>query len=90
MYIAIIFDLFRVLLLNQNRKAACGRHREEILSQLRELVKSEPLDAEQQYVQSGNLPTDLEPDFKADIFPSYEVNAAISLVVLPNTNADSR
>lgn len=27
---------------NQNRKAACGQYKEEILSQLREMAKSEP------------------------------------------------
>lgn len=73
-YIATIFDLFRVLLLNQNRKAACGRHKEEIFIQLRELTKSEPLDPEpQQYLPSGNLSTGFERDMKDDIVPSHEV-----------------
>lgn len=67
-------DLFRVLLLNQNRKAACGRHKEEVLSQLRELAKSEPLELDtEQHVQSGNLSTGFERDLEADMFPSYEV-----------------
>lgn len=32
----------RILLLYQNRNAACGQHKEEIIHQLRVLVKSEP------------------------------------------------
>lgn len=55
----------------QNRKAACGQHREEILSQLRELAKSEPLDLEQ-YVPSENLSSGFERDVEPDIFPSHE------------------
>lgn len=69
--------MFRVLLLllfllNQNRKAACGRHQEEILNQLREMVKSEPLDPEE-YMQPKNLSTGFEHDTKDDIIPSNEV-----------------
>ncbi|MED6155461.1 hypothetical protein PIB30_005312 [Stylosanthes scabra] len=59
----------------QNDKAACGRHKEEILSQLHELAKSKPLDLDneqQQYLQSGNMSKDPEHDFKTDIFPYYE------------------
>ncbi|MED6155258.1 hypothetical protein PIB30_003442 [Stylosanthes scabra] len=69
------FQAMEVPPLPKNRKAACGRHREEILSQLRELAKSEPLDLDneqQQYLQSGNMSTDPEHDFKTDIFPPYE------------------
>jgi len=73
-----IFDLFRVLLLIQNRKAACGRHREEILSQLRELAKSEPLDLEQ-YVQPGNLSSAFERDVEVDIYPYHEVKLLLHL-----------
>lgn len=60
--------------MNQKRKGACGRHKEEILSQLRELIKLEPdlIHAERQG-QFGNLPTDFERDVEANIFPSYEV-----------------
>ncbi|MED6117448.1 hypothetical protein PIB30_110067, partial [Stylosanthes scabra] len=69
----------RTLNLHQNRKAACGRHREEILSQLGELAKSEPLDNEQQYLQSGNMFMDPEHDFKTGIFPSYETKPCATL-----------
>ncbi|TKY61826.1 Zinc finger protein CONSTANS 13 [Spatholobus suberectus] len=65
------FQAMEVPPLPKNRKAACGRHREEILSQLRELAKSEPLDLEQ-FVQSGNLSSGFERDLEADIFPSHE------------------
>ncbi|RDX93666.1 Zinc finger protein CONSTANS-LIKE 13 [Mucuna pruriens] len=66
------FQAMEVPPLPKNRKAACGRHKEEILSQLRELAKSEPLDLEQ-YVQSENLSSGFEHDVKTDIFPSREV-----------------
>ncbi|XP_057718041.1 zinc finger protein CONSTANS-LIKE 13 [Arachis stenosperma] len=69
------FQAMEVPPLPKNRKSSCGRHREEILSQLRELANSEPLDLDseqQQYLQSGNMSTDLEHDFKTDKFPSYE------------------
>ncbi|XP_027350839.1 zinc finger protein CONSTANS-LIKE 13 [Abrus precatorius] len=66
------FQAMEVPPMPKNRKAACGRHREEILGQLRELAKSEPLDPEEQYVQSGNLSTGFERDMEADIFPSHE------------------
>lgn len=78
MSIAYNFDLFRVLLLIQNRKAACGQHKEEILSQLRELAKSEPLDLEP-YVSSGNLSSGFEREPEADIFPSHEVKLLLNL-----------
>ncbi|KAK7337399.1 hypothetical protein VNO77_17970 [Canavalia gladiata] len=62
------FQAMEVPPLPKNRKAACGRHKEEILGQLRELAKSEPLDPEEQFVQSGNLSTGFERDLEADIF----------------------
>ncbi|KAK7259432.1 hypothetical protein RIF29_25039 [Crotalaria pallida] len=59
--------------LPKNRKAACGRHKEEVLSQLRKLAKSEPLELDtEQYVPSRNLSTGFEGDLEADMFPSYE------------------
>ncbi|ESW35056.1 hypothetical protein PHAVU_001G203000 [Phaseolus vulgaris] len=65
------FQAMEVPPLPKNRKAACGRHREEILSQLRELAKSEPLDPEQS-VQPGNLSSAFERDVEADIIPYHE------------------
>ncbi|KAL2345377.1 hypothetical protein Fmac_006662 [Flemingia macrophylla] len=65
------FQAMEVPPLPKNRKAACGKHREEILSQLRELAKSEPLDLEQ-YVPSENLSSGFERHMEADIFPSHE------------------
>ncbi|XP_028789126.1 zinc finger protein CONSTANS-LIKE 13-like [Neltuma alba] len=56
--------------LPKNRKAACGQHKEEIISQLRELAKSEPIP--EQYLKSASLSTGFEHEFEADIFPSYE------------------
>lgn len=41
-HVANSLTWFWVLLLNQNRNAVCGQHKEEILSQLRELAKKEP------------------------------------------------
>ena len=38
----VMLTCFRILLLNQDRNAACGQHKEEIIRQLRELAKSEP------------------------------------------------
>lgn len=57
--------------LPKNRKAACGKHREEILNQLRGMTKSEPYDPEE-YISPANLSTDFERDIKADIVPSVE------------------
>lgn len=37
-----ILTWLRILLLNQNRNAACGQYKEEIRSQLRHLMKLEP------------------------------------------------
>lgn len=69
-YITSILTYFG--LLKQNRKAACGRQKEEILSQLREMTKSEPLDYEE-YMPSRSLSTDFEHDTKTDIAPINEV-----------------
>lgn len=57
--------------LPKNRKAACGRHREEILNQLREMTKSEPYDPEE-YIPPANLSTGFDCDVKADIVSSNE------------------
>ncbi|CAK8544269.1 unnamed protein product [Lathyrus sativus] len=57
--------------LPKNRKAACGRQKEEILSQLREMTKSEPLDQED-YMPSRSLSIDFEHDTKTDIVPLNE------------------
>ncbi|KAI4301349.1 hypothetical protein L6164_034637 [Bauhinia variegata] len=74
--------------LPKNRQAACGRQKEEIISQLRELAKSEPnlnedADAErlsnmhplvpEHYVQSQDMATSFERDIETDICPTYEV-----------------
>ncbi|KAG2406618.1 Zinc finger protein [Vigna angularis] len=66
------FQAMEVPPLPKNRKAACGRHREEILSQLRELARSEPLDLEQ-YVQPENLSSAFESDVEVDIYPYHEI-----------------
>ncbi|RDX71007.1 Zinc finger protein CONSTANS-LIKE 13, partial [Mucuna pruriens] len=73
---------------HKNRKGACGRQKEEILSQVRELIKLEPglihgqVDAERQ-VQYGNLSTGFERDVEANMFPSYESSTA----EIPNMQA---
>lgn len=88
-----------ILLLNQNRKAACGQHKEEIISQLRDLAKLEPnlslgdVDTEglssmhplvpEQYLQLGNLSTGFEHDFEADIFPSCQVKTLFFWYLFP-------
>ncbi|KAL3029883.1 hypothetical protein AAZX31_03G189600 [Glycine max] len=72
------FQAMEVPPLPKNRKAACGQHKEEILSQLRELAKSEPLDLEP-YVSSGNLSSGFEREPEADIFPSHEVKLLLNL-----------
>ncbi|WVY95602.1 hypothetical protein V8G54_027753 [Vigna mungo] len=62
----------------KNRKGACGRQREEILSQLRELIKSEPdlihgeVNAAEPQTQFENLSTGFERDIETNMFPSYE------------------
>ncbi|KAJ1378351.1 CCT domain [Sesbania bispinosa] len=68
--------------LHKKHKAACGRQKEEIVRQLRELAKSEPgliygnADAEQ-HMQSGNLSTSYERDIEAHIFPSCEAGTGV-------------
>ncbi|XP_022641109.1 zinc finger protein CONSTANS-LIKE 13 isoform X2 [Vigna radiata var. radiata] len=62
----------------KNRKGACGRQKEEILSQLGELIKLEPdlihgeVDAAEPQKQFGNLSTGFERDIETNMFPSYE------------------
>ncbi|KAL2323614.1 hypothetical protein Fmac_027993 [Flemingia macrophylla] len=57
---------------HKNRKSECGRQKEEILSQLREMIKMEPdlvcgeVDAE------PNLSTGFERQIEANTSPSYE------------------
>lgn len=84
-----ILTWFGLLLLNQNRNAACGRRKEEILSQLRTLAKSEPnlmnenVDLNsfmsfqclesEQNMQSGGFCTNFEHDAEPLAFPAYEV-----------------
>ncbi|CAL0302458.1 unnamed protein product [Lupinus luteus] len=59
--------------LPKNRKAACGMHKEEVLSQLSKLAKSEPLDLDtEQYVPSGNLSNGFEGGLEPNMFPSFE------------------
>ncbi|XP_027934468.1 zinc finger protein CONSTANS-LIKE 13 isoform X2 [Vigna unguiculata] len=61
----------------KNGKGACGRQKEEILSQLRELIKLEPdlihgeVDAEPRQLFE-NLSTGFERDIETNMFPSYE------------------
>lgn len=75
--------------MNQNRNAACGQHKEEVLSQLRELAKREPnLDDEiegakshmgfqslvpDQNLQLGSMFTGSEYSAELTMFPAYEV-----------------
>lgn len=81
---------FWVLLLNQNRNAACGLYKDEIINQLRELVKLEPnlncenVDAEpltgfqpllsEQNVQQGDMVTGFAHNAEPFVFPRFEVN----------------
>lgn len=78
-----------MLLLNQNRNAACGQYKEQILSQLRELAKlgpnlncenadGEPLTGFQALLSEQNVqPRDMLTGFahNADpfVFPTFEV-----------------
>ncbi|CAJ1969111.1 unnamed protein product [Sphenostylis stenocarpa] len=62
---------------HKNRNGACGSKKEEILSQLRELIKMEPdfihgeVDADRE-LKIENLSTDFERNAEANMFPSYE------------------
>ncbi|BAT95673.1 Zinc finger protein [Vigna angularis] len=62
----------------KNRKGACGRQREEIVSQLGELIKLEAdlirgeVDAAEPQKQFENLSTGFERDTETNMFPSYE------------------
>ena len=83
------------MLLNQNRNAKCGRHKEEILSQLRVVAKSEPnlmnedLDLNsfmsfqspetEQHMRSGGFCTSFEQDAEPLAFPAYEVMLLLCL-----------
>jgi hypothetical protein len=75
-----ILTWLRILLLNQNRNAACGQYKEEIRSQLRHLMKLEPnLNCEivdpQQNVQPGHTNIGCFADDAEPIaFPAFEVN----------------
>lgn len=79
------FDMFQDIVVEQNRKGACGRQKEEILSQLGELIKLEPdlihgeVDAAEPQKQFGNLSTGFERDIETNMFPSYEVNLTFHL-----------
>ncbi|KAK7284713.1 hypothetical protein RJT34_19465 [Clitoria ternatea] len=85
------FQAMEVPPLPKNRKAACGLHKEEILGQLRELAKSEPLELDpEQFVQLGNLSTGFEGHTEHDMFPSSnewhrESSEAMYQVVPPDT-----
>lgn len=84
-----ILTWFRILLLNQNRNAACGQYKEEILGQLRHLMKLEPnlncenVDAKslasfqslvpQQNVQPGHMTIGFADDSEPIAFPAFEV-----------------
>ena len=77
------------MLFKQNRKAACGQYKEEILSQLREIAKSEPSfgdfneDTEpftqlqsripEQDLQPGDMYADFERGSGLATIPSCEV-----------------
>ena len=76
-------------MLNQNRNAACGQYKEEILSQLRHLMRLEPrlncedVDAKslasfqslvpQQNVQPGHMTIGFADDAEPIAFPAFEV-----------------
>ncbi|KAK9945590.1 hypothetical protein M0R45_011098 [Rubus argutus] len=82
------FQAMGVPPLPKNRNAACGRHKEEILNQLRTLAKSEPnlmnenVDLNsfmsfqclesEQNMQSGGFCTSFEHDAEPLAFPAYE------------------
>ncbi|KAH7676791.1 Zinc finger RING/FYVE/PHD-type protein [Dioscorea alata] len=84
------FQALGLVPLNKNRKAACGKHREEILRQLRELMKSESYVAtdcwqqesavefipmeQEQILQEGNMEFNLNQDTTCFNVPTYEVN----------------
>ncbi|KAL6208478.1 hypothetical protein ACLB2K_019427 [Fragaria x ananassa] len=82
------FQAMGVPPLPKNRNAKCGRHKEEILSQLRVVAKSEPnlmnedVDLSsfmsfqspetEQHMQSGGFCTSFEQDAEPLAFPAYE------------------
>lgn len=78
-----------MLLCNQNRNASCGKHKDEIFSQLHEMAKKDPnysgsledfeaqVDVQPQV--PGNYPRDVSPGLEDNVkpvkLPSYEVIA---------------
>ncbi|KAJ0979723.1 hypothetical protein J5N97_015197 [Dioscorea zingiberensis] len=84
------FQALGVVPLNKNRKTACGKHKEEILRQLHELIKSETyvvpdywqqesavefLSVEQeQNLQVGNMDSNLNHDITCLNVPNHELN----------------
>ncbi|KAE8009589.1 hypothetical protein FH972_006018 [Carpinus fangiana] len=86
------FQAMRVPPLPKNRNAACGQYKEEILSQLRHLMKLEPhlncedVDAKslasfrslvpQQNVQPGHMTIGFADDAEPIAFPAFEENAS--------------
>lgn len=60
-----ILTSFVTLLLNQNRNAACGKHRQEILCQLREMAKTEP--------NFDDFVKDLKPHFELEPQGNYQL-----------------
>lgn len=94
----MIMTWFRVFLLNQNRNAASGQHKEEMLHQLRQLAKLdpnfkyenaniEPVGGFQSLVaepnlQPGNTNTGSERDTELNTFCAYEVKASFHALFL--------
>lgn len=97
---------FRVLLLNQNRNAACGIHKEEMLYQLRQLGKLkselnyENADAEpiirfksavpDQNLQPANIYTGSGQDAEPISYPASEVKSCFIFVILKLITCSSR
>lgn len=91
-----ILTWFRIFLLNQNRNAACGQYKEEVLSQLRELARIEPnldcknTDAEflmdfqslvpDQNLKPGSMFTGYEYDGEPTMFSEYEVKLSVGII----------
>ena len=72
------------MLFKQNRNAACGQYKEEILSQLREIAKSEPSfsdckeDTEHfMQLQSGEPEQDLQP---GDMYAGFERGSELATI----------
>lgn len=89
---------FRVLLLYQNRNAACGKHKEEMLCQLRQLSKlkselnyenpdAEPIirfesSVPDQNLQPVNIYTGSGQDAEPISYPASEVKSCFIFVIL--------